>query len=349
MPEEATQDLVESVQDLDALDAELDNFQLDDEPASTPEPQVEAEPAETPGVVPEQEQEAEPEATPQPQYVGWDQVLPDDPALPKTYRGQKTVGDLWQERTELTQQQHRSNQILNEQTQRLNHLQSTLEVLQKRWNEMQVPQPKAPEPRRSITEELGLNVERELVNDAGGVLNRISDATRERTAQELREEFEGKISDLTSRLQTMDAKEKTKAMYNASEAAFGNLVSRGAQVDPQFWASRRTALMATIYENAESMDAFYDPRWWVGAFEHIYGAPQPPPQAETGEASTPEQIKTPQSATSNAKPAGGRAVTRKRLPDNLRKENAEIAALFGLDADQLEEEIVKEQMTRRGR
>jgi hypothetical protein len=93
-----------------------------------------------------------------PTYASFDYLLPDDPSLPPTYAGKKTVGELFKERTELTKEQHKLRFDLNAKDAELRAVRATLELLAQR------PQPAAPTaPTQDLFQEANVDFDRDIV------------------------------------------------------------------------------------------------------------------------------------------------------------------------------------------
>lgn len=261
------------------------------------------------------EPEAQEEAPVEPEtrFVGWQDVLPDDPNLPPTYRGKRTFGDVWNERTDLVQKTHRYGQLLNEKDAELRTMRATLELLS-RGQQQAAPQP------AQTQEEVDFG--RELVMDPNAAIGRVSQQIR----QQVLGEVQGTIQELQSQVEQSRAEKFLDGMSNASYAAASHL-----QIPKPAWDARMRDMMTTIHQKAGDIRAFQDPRWWAWAHEETAGRWGAAPVA-----AQPERAMT----GTNTRSAGVRPSSgAKPLPARFQKLAAQYAADFGVDAAALEAEM----------
>jgi hypothetical protein len=257
-------------------------------------------------------------------FVGMDELLPDDPNLPETYRGQKTVGELWQERTDYVHKNNRANQILNERDAELRAQRATIELLTQRLGtpQQQVPVTKQP----TFAEVSGVDFDRELLIDPNAAMGRFATHLQQQVEEQVTSKVSGQIQELQTKLRNAEAKEFMDTMANASYAAAG-----GLNVPKEQWDSRVENMMSSIWKEANGdMRCFHDPRWWAWAHDDV---------AKRWVA--PQQAATQHNPGTNTRSAGIRQ-SQNPLPDRLRKAAAKYAADFGLDAQKMEDSIRKD-------
>lgn len=262
---------------------------------------------------------------PERRSVGWEDVLPDDPNLPPTYRGQRTVADIWAERTDLVQRNNRANQLLNEKEAELRTMRATMELLAN----SQKAAPAAQEQRGpTFKEQSDIDFDRELLVDPNAAMSRFRDKLREEIKGEVLNEFQGTVQEIQSKQKEAEAKQFFDSMANATYYTAANL-----QVPKEVWNKQMKYMMTAIWEHSKDIRAFHDPRWWEWAHSDLLDSAALPRQAQP----------TPSFGNpgTNTKSAGIRSSS-KPLPDRYRKLAAQYAQDFGVDPAQLENEIRKD-------
>lgn len=256
-------------------------------------------------------------------FIGWNDVLPDDPNLPDTYRGKKTFGDVWQERTDVIHKINRANQLLNERDAELRTQRATIDLLTQR-----VGQPaQATQPQPTFTDVTGVDFDRELLTDPNGAMGRFANHLEEKLDSKVTAKVSRQIEELQTKLRNAEAKEFMDSMANASYSAANSL-----GVPKEQWDARVRDMMSSIWKEANDIRAFRDPRWWQWAHDDAaqrWGYSQQAAAVSQGNPGT------------NTRSAGIRQ-SGKALPDRYVKLAAQYAADFGLDPKLIEAEIAKD-------
>lgn len=274
-------------------------------------------------------QEPEPEPAPAPSVATLDALLPDDPELAPTYRGKKTVKELWEERRQLTHQTNNLGQKVNELEAELRATRAALEVMGRGGQQRE---PETPKPTRP-TQIAGVDLALDLAVDPNEAIDRTLTAFGGQLTQQTKQE----IDQVRAELAQLRLQREVEAAQRASEVARAQL-----NLDGPEWAKRLNDIIV-IVANDKRPNAMFDPAVYVEAHETIANR-WLPRQQQTQQ--RPAVIPTQGSAG-----VGGASASTMRtsapdpgasLPKRLRESARALAEEFGIDPKVIEAEIAED-------
>lgn len=250
--------------------------------------------------------------------------LPDDEALPQTYRGQKTLGDVWDERLELTHRLNRQNQLYNEKDQENRILRSTLDKI---LNSAEKESPGAVRPR-SIRELRGIRMERDFPENPDEVIDTLLDGAKE----DILNQVESRQREIDDRIKNFEAARQIEGIRGASFKA-RDIVSKriGIDISDNDWIKRVGLMTANMVSRQIPMEQMNNPEEWVHAYDDVRTMFSTP---------APVQARPPAPAVSS-KPASMNK-RGKRLSTQFAMRARDLANDFKLDPDEFEKEILKD-------
>lgn len=261
-------------------------------------------------------------------YLGWNDVLPDDPSLPQTYRGQRTFSDVWRERTELAHEVNRKGQLLNEREAELQAQRATIKLLTEQLGSGQPQRGQQPDPNQFV-DASDIDFERELLVDANGAMQQFAQRVAEATERRVLERVGGTVGQLQQKLSEQEANAFVDTMAQASYS-----VAQELGIPTPVWDSRVKDMMSSIWKEAQDMRAFHDPDWWRWAHDDAgkrWGA-------SSSEQTQPARGQFLGNPGTNTRSAGIRT-SAKALPARLQKQINQYASEFGVDPAKLEAEV----------
>lgn len=252
----------------------------------------------------------------------------EDPSIPEEWRG-KTQSELWEDRLKYTHQAHRAGQEKNELERRLIAAEAALRVRE----QLQQQQPVEPQRPRSIAEKVGVDFDRDFIQDPSRTLEKTLDYYGNEIKQEVTQQVSQEVQSLKQELVGL----RQQQLIREGERVWKE--GRPESVPLEKWKAA-TADMANFIERS-GLNAF-DPQSWTTAwtekqrqYREVFGDVSPAPTTP------PPAVPNPPGSSSRTASIPS-AAPKRQLPPKLKAEAEQMAREFGIPFEQLEAEMLND-------